>query len=269
MNPIATTRDYMNDLGVPDWRNARAYPDEDALMREWQNAGAFPSDSTLLKMWRWEFLRRRDDYREAWRAQYERSQRYFDECAKGGEHLCPAGSRQAGYAIGAAHLSGMAAKFQLNIVQAPWDIYHIQQMPPLFASSFGQGYKADTENRDDWGRYAVDARLTSESQMMIIFDLSKPLAAQLEKAKVYLSAIQNEYYGELKPPRYHRRLWPKYLRILDARDSGETFESIFENIELSGLSVEEFDERADRQNWAASGRQVWEQAHNLMLKLTT
>ena len=39
----------MNPWGLPDWTNPKAYP----------------ADLTY-RVWRWEFLRRRNDYREAW-----------------------------------------------------------------------------------------------------------------------------------------------------------------------------------------------------------
>ena len=93
---------------------------------------------------------------------------------------------------------------------------------------------------------------------------------KLRRAQLHLEAVQAERSGRLiKPPRHHRRLWPKYLRALDAREAGETFESIWENLELEGVSVEEFDARADAQNWAASGQQLWKQANDLMFKLTS
>jgi len=40
----------ISDWGVPDWRDASAYPDE----------------TLPLVLWQWEFLRRREDYRQDW-----------------------------------------------------------------------------------------------------------------------------------------------------------------------------------------------------------
>ena len=41
----------ISDWGVADWRDASAYPDE----------------TLPLVLWQWEFLRRREDYRQDWR----------------------------------------------------------------------------------------------------------------------------------------------------------------------------------------------------------
>lgn len=263
------TSDYKNDIGIPDWRDAGAYPDEVALLAEWKEQGLHPNDSTLLTMWRWEFLRRREDYRQAWRDQYDESQAYWDECAKQGLEYCPGHSREAAYGMGARHLSDMADTYGLELVFAPWWRFRIT-IPPLFRQSFGFGYGTGcSDEKDPYGRHKVDARLESDSQMLIAFDLSNPLGEQLKRAQEHLEAIQSERFGApLKAPRHHRTKWQKYLRALDAREAEETFESIHQCIALSGLDTAEYDAQADRSNWAASGQQLWKQARDLMFRLT-
>lgn len=253
---------------MKDWRDATLYPDESALLAEWKGQGFFPNEQTLLSMWRWEFLRRRPDYQAAYAEQEERSQAYWDALFAAEGAIGPDQKRSDFSDSGARHLSRMAEDFGLELVRSPAWEFRITT-PPLFAKSYGFGYSAAlVQDRDDWGRHIVDARIQQE-QMLIAFDLSLPLGEQLKRAQSHLEAVQSERNGApIKPPRHHRRLWRKYLRVLDAREAGETFESIWENLELEGLSVEEFDARADRQNWAASGRQLWEQARDLMFKLT-
>ena len=172
--------------------------------------------------------------------------------------------------LGARHLSDIAERFGLELVRAPEWAFRITT-PSLFSRSYGFAYSTKfSDERDHLGRHVIDARLEGDDQILIAFDLSKPLQDQLQQATHHLEALQRERNGQtLKRPRHHRRLWPKYLRVLDARDAGETFESIYQNIELVELPAEEYDDRADRQNWAASGRQLWEQASDLMFKLTS
>ena len=252
---------------MKDWRNSALYPDEQVLLTLWRSQGYSPSEQTLLSMWRWEFLRRRPDYRAAYAEQDERSQAYWDESAESGS-FGPGQVRSDFDHMGARHLSSMADEYGLELVFSPaWD-FRIT-VPGLFSRSYGFGYSpAFAREIDDSGRSVIEARL-KENQMLIAFDLSQPIGEQIKRVQHHLEAIQSERNGApLKAPRHHRRLWQKYLRVLDAREEGETFESIFEQIELAGLPVAEYDERADRQNWAASGRQLWEQAHSLMFKVT-
>ena len=244
-------RDPKNDLGIPDWRDADAYPIE-----------------LTMPAWRWEFLRRRADYREAWAAQYDISQAYWDDLEKRG--VLGEGERTRHLEMGARHLSQMAEDFGLNWIPAPaWKFE--KTTPSVFESTYGFSYISawrEQGEKDEFGRHVIDARLSTDAQQLVAFDLSKPLAEQLKAAERTLEASQRELFGRVLRARLHKARWGTYLRVLDARDDGQTFEQIFEHIELAGLSQREFDERADRQNWAASGRQLWQQAHDLMFKLT-
>ncbi len=49
---VLTPEEYRRKWGIPDWRDAGAYPNA-------ENMGD--------RAWRWEFLRRREDYREDWK----------------------------------------------------------------------------------------------------------------------------------------------------------------------------------------------------------
>ena len=243
--------DYKHGIGVPNWQAADSYPVE-----------------LSMPAWRWEFLRRRSDYRDAWVAQYDISQEYWDYLEKVG--ALGEMERETLFSVGARHLNSMAEDFGLHWIPAPSWKYE-RRTPDVFESTYGFSYLSawrEHGEKDELGRHVIDARLTNDTQQLVAFDLSKPLAEQLRAAERTLEASQQELMGRVLKDRHHRRKWGSYLRALDARDAGQTFEQIFEHIELSGLAVEEYDGRVERQNLAASGRQLWQQAQDLMFKLT-
>lgn len=252
---------------ISEWRDASQYPDEQSLLAEWRAQGYFPDDRTLLSMWRWEFLRRRSDYQAAYAEQEARSQAYWDQCFTTDGVMSPEQDRSDFNALGARHLSTIADDYGLEFVPSPRWNYRIQH-GGLFKRSFGWAYSAASANATDTrGRHVIDARL-EDDQMLVAFDLGLPLNDQLARAKEHLEAIQQERFGApLKGSRHHRSKWAGYLRALDARAAGATFECIWEAIGLAGASQQEFDASAEKQNWTASGRQLWQQATELMDRL--
>ncbi len=64
------------------------------------------------------------------------------------------------------------------------------------------------------------------SHAIVVFDLNKPIGEQLRKAKATLKRAQVELLGRAPDWRRHEDKWPLYLRAIDARDAGETLESI-------------------------------------------
>jgi hypothetical protein len=65
---------------------------------------------------------------------------------------------------------------------------------------------------------------------VVVFDLNRPLVEQLRKAKTRLKRTQVELLGSAPDWRRHEDRWPLYLRVIDARDAGETLESIGRNV---------------------------------------
>lgn len=55
-----TPKEYRKKWGIPDWRNAQSYPRK-------------LSD----QLWRWEFLRRREDYRDDWELHSSRNKEWY------------------------------------------------------------------------------------------------------------------------------------------------------------------------------------------------
>jgi hypothetical protein len=87
----------------------------------------------------------------------------------------------------------------------------------------------DLKNPDAFFVEAVD-RLTSKNttenqagKFRYVFDLSKPLNPQFEKAKVHLEIVQEELFGRQNTRKNRTEKWPLFLRALDARDAGATY----------------------------------------------
>ncbi|WP_291725025.1 hypothetical protein [Magnetospirillum sp. 64-120] len=61
------------NFGLPNWRNENEYPDE----------------SAALELWRWQFIRRRDDYRKDWHNHKLETYNYFKRLHKNKKVLTP------------------------------------------------------------------------------------------------------------------------------------------------------------------------------------
>lgn len=59
-----------------------------------------------------------------------------------------------------------------------------------------------------------------------VFDLSKPLNPQFDKAKHHLEAVQEELYGRQNTRKNHKDNWPLLLRALDANEAGATLSAM-------------------------------------------
>ena len=188
--------------GVPDWRDASAYPQP---------------DTTPLNRWRWEFLRRRQDYREDWLLYFDRS--YRRRVAGFANTPCPEGVRsweerfsQSANELGLCDRYGTGAK-----LIDPAISYHPITLCSLFRPTNGVL------------GFASESRLEQMEREMItpyLFDLKKPLLEQMKAAEKYLRLLQKEH--EIVPESRRRQIskWPLYLRILDAYDAGATYRKI-------------------------------------------
>ena len=211
----------MSDWGVPNWRDASAYP---SPSKDWH-------------YWRWQFTRRCPDYREAWQQ----------------------GDRKR-----------VLVRFGYSFIEDPKNEKHtITSHGPIFQF---------LDLSDDDKTVIETVPLTGSSGRIsnhfvkVPFDLDRPLPEQIKSAKAALKSLQSQLHGKHLQRRLHRDKWPLYLRVIDAREAGETLETI--GRELLGLDpdaasedlpVHEFDRKIDRSdNAAAAALQVWEQARYLM-----
>jgi hypothetical protein len=84
---------------------------------------------------------------------------------------------------------------------------------------FGQG--------PDWLGGSEEVSLClSEWRMAAVFDLKKPIPAQIEKVRSDLMEWQEHQVGRNLERRKCRDEWPIYLRVLDAVDLGVPFREI-------------------------------------------
>jgi hypothetical protein len=186
--------------GVPDWRDAAAY-----------------EIARSPRQWRWEFLRRRQDYREDWLKHYEPGVR--EALAIYGDMPLP-----EGVTSWEDHFSGFA-----TFPDSAWK-YGIAPLidPSRPCSEFELRQNAQGEH-PYFLRFASRERfkeMQDEGRVVVVFDLNRPLGEQLRKAKTGLKRAQDDLRGGALDWRRHEDKWSLYLRAIDARDAGETLESI-------------------------------------------
>jgi Uncharacterized conserved protein (DUF2285). len=203
----------LNEMGIPDWHDEVEYGNT----RDWE-----------VNRWRWEFLRRRDDYRNA----FERALKSLKVAPPPPVDLLSgdrtdettlrlfAGLRSWPFEHAVAVEYGLSHFY--DPFQSNWD-----GIGPEWTSGLSFGAV-------DWD----DERLCS-----VTFDLSKPLKRQVSEAVEYLEETQCHWllYGSgreeeypiggeieylqvaekaVRAPKHHPEKWLTYLRLLDARADG-------------------------------------------------
>lgn len=196
--------------GIPDWTEAKAYPN--------------PEDTTDL-VWRWEFLRRRPDYRDAWEG---RANTVL-------EWLAPYATVVAD-ADTASRLLTRQLKFGVSILHDPghpMSDEELREATVFDAEAFGIAtpIRLDTlipltaslgPTALDvlcWKRQALQAAGMVDYQ----FHLAEPLGPQIKRARIELGRRQAAIFGTKNTSRPRRHNWPMFLRALDARDSSATY----------------------------------------------
>ena len=216
----------MTDLGIPDWRDVAGYGD----MAHWPGA-----------RWRWEFTRRREDYRKD-----------FDKASK-------------------------LTQSELNDRRRLDDRGRVVTTANVFARKYGLAYLLNYRISDqptDWLRFdkpfgGVVTPIKEESATMLIprgvaavtFDLAKSIDRQWRDARKGLISLQSSLQSK-RPinPRKHKSKWASYIRVLDARAADATWKEIGRS-DVLGKHVRSNNSPADAPQAA---RQVWEAARHLM-----
>ncbi len=203
-------------------RNGKGYSTEKKL--NWKDESTYPTPESLNDtFWRWEFLRRRSDYREDWEKYYPQSYAYDVACSNDPNY--PTRFRKKVFSPDhpgfKARMPNSLEKYHLNglpnpAIAKPWLLSFDANYGGIY---FGQG--------PDWlaGGEKVTLCL-SEWQVAAVFDLKKPLPAQMEKVKADLLEWQAHQLGRNLERRKYRDEWPLYLRILDAVELGVSFREI-------------------------------------------
>jgi hypothetical protein len=196
--------------GLPDWHDADAYPGPDELS---------------LDGWRWEFTRRRADYRADWDQAAAQTHR---QNVERGIATFPCDHPQF-----KADMPGCVEKYGL-----PW-----LANPRLRVQEAGDLWF--TPAPYELLEFGVPPPM-KEHLVYLVFDLNRSVQQQVEAAKEMLLARQRGYSGR----KARRDKWPKYLRALDARDAQAKYREIGQVI----LGIEDYDDAAKR------GQEIVEQA---------
>ena len=184
-------------------------------MKNWRNAEDYPSvDSLSPGRWAWEFLRRNQDYREDWEKKLEI---WNSEVAKG-EIMAPnypeVDDRRFNIPAGIfSPFDECKARWGLSSYVNP------DQDDPIklgFEVSFGPLIGKEF--------------IFDEPQLMLRLDINRPISPQLNVSKPSLLRFQKilkqNRVIEVVTPRGHRNQWTRYLRVLDARSAGASYEEI-------------------------------------------
>jgi hypothetical protein len=186
--------------GVPDWRDAAAY-----------------QVARSPRQWRWEFLRRRQDYREDWLKHYEPGVR--EALAIYGDRPLP-----EGVTSWEDHFSGFA-----RFPDSAWKYGIAPLIDPSRTCSELELWQNAQGEHPYFLRFAsreIFEVMQDAGRAVVVFDLNKPLGEQLRKSKIKLKKAQVDRLKITVDWRRHEDKWPLYLRAIDARGAGETLENI-------------------------------------------
>lgn len=200
----------MNEWGIPDWINEAAYQDA--------------SRWTLVR-WRWEFRRRKSEYRDDATAFFHILEAR-EAAAQDLQCLNTSAARQRFNEV--ADLQQMA----FETFWKRWNYCEVldprtSEYPDEKLKTLGLGGITimDGSPSSEAGMSRISPRI---GQTAIVFDLNQPLAAQLEIAARTLTKRQKALEGKLIQRRRQPLKWQGYLRTLDAREAGASWAKIAE-----------------------------------------
>lgn len=221
----------VNEWGIPDWRDLAAYGD----VKRWASS-----------RWRWEYHRRRADLRTYFDQNAERCWHYWQPFVGkpgfDGAHLKP---DQRGFYVTVEHM----ARERLGYGLLPNPRIGDQPDMLLWTGYLGGDAQVQTIEGDrcNIGQYldlhgicltdeqkaflgadwlaAVPVLNLGRDRIAVVFDLNRPLEAQIELASGVLKA-SNELRGRPSQKRRHAEKWLKWLRVIDAHDAGATWREI-------------------------------------------
>jgi hypothetical protein len=210
------------EWGLPDWTDPAAY----GATASWNEP-----------RWRWEFTRRRPDYRADFddhaAASYARAVELYKKFKPGGKERVLEPSDPGFTATMPGPLKyGLMGLPNPRISDQPFLVLCFQ--PAFGWATMGEGKEFLAGNFEGVN---VDA---PEGTVAVVFDLARLIAAQLDGWRSALEAwqiLERERKGvrlkviKRRQPRKKRPgLWLQYLRVLDGREAGATFKDIAEAV---------------------------------------
>jgi len=224
--------------GVPDWRDASAYP--------------APDDLTANEWW-WQFVRRRPDYRELWctyakaTSDMEAETRQDPKSVVYGMEIADMDTSDFVAIIPGVHE-------QLGIGRA---MNPAIPSPPSHQIAKHTKDGSATEYHEELAIPAdPDGYLRMGGQdglVEVSFDLNKPIPDQVASAQELLKQLQRHRKGGKIERRRRVKHWPTYLRVLDAVDDPmgpHTWAHIAEVV-LEGQNIR-YEAQAAWERWQAA-----------------
>ncbi|HVF59552.1 MAG TPA: DUF6499 domain-containing protein [Thermoanaerobaculia bacterium] len=189
-------------------------------MPDWRNAAAYEFRFKIPNLqWAWEFLRRNPDYRDDWARALAR----LGDAADMSKRLFWSGEEDP-----------VDASFCIpSEEQARWHLEHgllnpATDLPHKLGFVIGWG-KLETRGPDE----SRPPGPGGDRYPWMVFDAHLPLKPQ---ALAVLGALRwhQEFVVRYRPPRikHHRKLWPLYLRLLDAESEGLGAKDVAEVLSL-------------------------------------
>lgn len=207
------------------------------MLREWHYESNYRHPNWSDDDWRWQFLRRRQDYREAFQKAVRELDFLPDVPSWAGDDTCP--------------LTGATGVFGPYMHGIVWPFPHEA------AHDFGLKEFFDP-GQSDWQGYGpmwtwftpwvpgLNCDGSEDEMEFIGFDLREPLKPQLDTAAAWLESMQEatllcedasrvgldeaeadrRFKDRLRVPKRSRDKWPLYLRVLDARAEGASWREI-------------------------------------------
>lgn len=221
------------EWGLPNWLDAPDYGDT----KSWGEV-----------RWRWEFTRRREDFRADFDAGVGPTEKHYRSLY----------TKMFGKAavVLTRNDPGFASKTSVQqVTKYGTSLFNPRfsdqpqlsfQHPPGTAGIVkGKGDLFDPPNT------SVPAGVAA-----VRVDLDRPIAGQLHAALGYLSHLQEKRHGRMLQARRHRRTWFRYLRVLDGRECGASWSEIFKVVIAP--------EKGANLNPIQEARRTWEGARDLM-----
>jgi hypothetical protein len=194
----------MSKWGLPNWRDPTSYGDVNKWSKE---------------RWRWEFTRRRPDYREAFEASAQKS--YEIARAIHGPRVAILSPEQPGFCAQTTWPPkfGLAALPNPRISEQPWHVITFTSDRIRFYRGEGPDLPYDGERTAH-----VDV---PENRLAVVFDLTGPIGPQLKTLRNTLKLYQELAMGKKIPVRRrHPKKWFMYLRVLDGRKAGASWDQL-------------------------------------------
>jgi len=220
----------MSEWGVPDWCDEDAYPKPDDL----------PD-----RLWRWEFIRRMTDYRVAWdrasKVEHKILSRQVEKGLRKSDVLSP---DDLYFVVRIAALDN-PKEYRDLIKYKLQPFFNPRVAVPRFWRGGPQYMRTPRGYGDESGgswlsrpqmEYQWEYRsIIPPGWTIVQYDLTEPLDIQLRRAQRRLKEVQADFLKEVgltdqlkaKASRRKRKdMWPTYLRVLDARDAGVSYDAI-------------------------------------------